>query len=196
MRLHLGILVCFLTASLVEAQSDSTSHIRKNVVSVELGGGSFRFFRYGNPFNLGYHRIVYFKSNEYVQLEFRLGASYFKADSYTTQTVKAVVLFPGEVDVLIGFKSFKVEIGLGYTPIFGEQSYLAYDSKGDLFNYQTRYYHFVTGRLGFCFTPVRVFPIFIRATWTPAYVLQPSAIPRYQSRNNRVWASLTLGYSF
>lgn len=192
------VLAGMLVAVTLYGQKDTARTNPRNIISLEMGGGSYFIFEFGTPLNLGYQRIFQVGNYNWWKIAARIGISTYKAGISPPPQVVRNMIFPLEVSSLLGSLPIKVEFGIGMTQIFGKQTFSTRDSQG----IELDYYMFYGVRLGVCYIPKKRFRPYFRLAWTPVYVPQKYPIPRdthwsgWRHHWRVTWASIVIGFSF
>lgn len=194
----LSLVAGMLMAATLYCQKDSTRTDPLNIVSLEIGGGSYAIFEYGSPLNLGYQRLFQFKKFNWWVMTARIGIGTDKTGISPPPQVVRTTFFPLDVSSLWGSLSLKGEFGIGMTQVFGRQTFTTRDFQW----VELDYYMFYTVRLGVCYIPKTRFRPHFRLAWTPVYVPQKYPIPRDTVQSGwphhwrATWASITVGFAF
>lgn len=172
-------------------QRDSTQICNPNIISVEIGGGSYFIYGWGNPFNIGYQRTISLKDEGLIGFSFRLGVSTFQSNISPPPESIRNYFFPIESSIMIGSGRWKGDFGVGYTPVIGKQKFRSASGIVDVYHYD-----FWTIRLG---VVLRFYSLYLRLSWVPAFVPNYNPIPSETLNfgNWRIgWGGLTIGFSF
>jgi len=140
------ISICFNTY-IANAQEIKDTNIKKNAIFIELAGNA-------PLYSLNYDRLLFMKEKNTFNLSASIGVG--------SVGVSGVYSFPMELNFLIAPLSNRLEIGLGYTPSFGNRTYvqsgIVYAKKN--FDYD------MLARLGYRYQ-TKYSRIFFRADFTP-----------------------------
>lgn len=175
--IRLWLLIVF-PCTLLNAQADSTNF--KNAMTIELfGNGAFNA---KVPVHVGYHRFFSIKNNLTGQIKIGYGVhKRYLYDAWNNISGKAFIhTVPIEAGILVGEKALRIDLAIGYTAQFGDQSITTNlatcQSCGTTTKEEVSYYDFFTARIGVAYLPKRHFP-YIRLAVMP--VLIPERNPIY-----------------